>query len=457
MLKSDAALHATRQIGSLARLRIGLHLGLIEQVEHALRTRQRALQRVESERQLRHGFGRLVDKLEERLEHADGHVTGDQHAAAHERNHDLRQATNKANRGSDGVDHKVGLGAHAGQLARGLVHLGRALVLAIECANHQTARIAFLDRARDFGHPLLTLARHIMRTARNHLGHQQRYRRKTQKDQREPNAIDEHHDDGTRHGTDRYQQLQQSALHTLGHLVQVVGRAADHLTGAMCIKVGERQAAELLRDAVAQAQVESLGHTRHQKALQRIERPGSRPDQEVDKDGLAALVPGDAEGGSAGKRHLYMAPQLVDNMSAICRRGGVKDDVEHDARKHDVEAPMVAGSLAPQAAHRRPGIAGFLVLILVVHIAHALCFRAGTLVLGTLVFLVQRLAASLTLGRGLGNVIQLGRRGSLLDRFGRVRSGGIDSVAALLELLGHATHLPSSAIPRWRGIPHRFP
>ena len=118
---------------------------------------------------------------------------------------------------------------------------------------------------------------------------------------------------------------------------------------------------------------------------------------------------------------------------------------------------MVAGGLAPQAAHRRPGIAGFLVLILVVHIAHALCFRAGTLVLGTLVFLVQRLAASLTLGRGLGNVIQLGRRGSLLDRFDRVHSDGIDSVAAFLELPGHATHLPSFAIPRWRGTPRRFP
>ena len=182
MLKSDAALNATRQLGGLVRQRIGLHLGLIKQVEHALRTRQRALQRVKSERQLRHGFGRLVDKLEERLEHADGHVTGDQHAAAHERNHNLRQTADKANRGSDGVDHKVGLGAHARQLARGLVHLGRALVLAVECANHQTARIAFLDRARDFGHPLLTLARHIMRTARNHLSHQQRQRRKEQKD-----------------------------------------------------------------------------------------------------------------------------------------------------------------------------------------------------------------------------------------------------------------------------------
>ena len=331
-------------------------------------------------------------------------------------------------------------------------------MLAVECANHQTARIAFLDRARDFGYPLLTLARHIMRTARNHLGYQQRYRRKAQKDQRELDAIDEHHDDGTRHGTDRYQQLQQSALHTLGHLVQVVGRTADHFTGAMRVKVGERQAAELLRDAVAQTQVESLGDARHQKTLQRIERSGGCPDQKVDKDGLTALIPGDAEGRSAGKRHLYMAPQLVDNMSAICRRGGVKDDVEHNAREYNIEAPMVAGGLAPQAAHRRPGIPGRLVLFFVVHVAHTLCLGTGALVLGTLVFLVQRLATSLALGRGPGGGIQLGRRGRLLDRFlGRVHNDGIDSVAALLELLGHATHLPSSAIPRWRGTPRRFP
>ena len=43
VLKGDTALNATRQLGGLARQRIGFHLGLIEQVEHALRTRQRAL------------------------------------------------------------------------------------------------------------------------------------------------------------------------------------------------------------------------------------------------------------------------------------------------------------------------------------------------------------------------------------------------------------------------------
>ena len=227
------------------------------------------------------------------------------------------------------------------------MHLGRTLTFAVKRANHQTARVAFLDRARDLGYPLLALTRHIMRTARNRLGHQKRYRRKAQKDQREPNAIDEQHDYGARHGTDRHQQLQQSALHGLGHLVQVVGRAADHLTGAMRVKVGERQAAELLRDAVAQAQVESLGHTRHQKILQRIERSGGRPDHKVDENGPAAVLPGDVEGGVVGKRHLNVAPQLIDYAGAICRRSGVKDDIEHNAREHDIEAPVVAGGFAP--------------------------------------------------------------------------------------------------------------
>ena len=182
MLKGDAALHATRQLGGLVRQRIGLHLGLIEQVEHALCTRQRALQRVEGKRQLRHGLGRLVDKLEERLEHADGHVTGNQHAAAHKRDHDLRQTADKAHRGADGIDHEVGLGTHARQLARGLVHLSGALALAVKRADHQTARVALLDRTRNLGHPLLTLARHIMRATRDHFGHQQRQRHKEQKD-----------------------------------------------------------------------------------------------------------------------------------------------------------------------------------------------------------------------------------------------------------------------------------
>ena len=251
MLKGDATLNATRQLGSLVRQRIGFHLGLIKQVEHALRTRQRALQRVESKRQLRHGFGRLVDKLEERLEHADGHVAGNQHTAAHNRNHDLCQAADKAHRGADGVNHKVGLGTHACQLARGLVHFGRTLTLAVKRANHQTARVALLDRARDFGHPLLALAGHVMCATRDHFGHQQRQHHKEQKDERERHAKHEHHAHGAHHGTDRHQQLQQSALHTLGHLVQVVGRATDHFSGAMRIKVGERQTVELLCDAVA--------------------------------------------------------------------------------------------------------------------------------------------------------------------------------------------------------------
>ena len=124
------------------------------------------------------------------------------------------------------------------------MYLGRTLALAVERANHQTARVALLDRARNLGHPLLAFARYIMRTARNHFGHQQRQGREAQKDERELNAIDEHHDDGTRHGADRHKQLQQSALHALGHLVQVVGRTADDLTGTMRVKEGKRQKIE---------------------------------------------------------------------------------------------------------------------------------------------------------------------------------------------------------------------
>ena len=445
MLKGDATLNATRQLGGLVRQRIGLHLGLIEQVEHALRTRQRALQRVKGKRQLRHGFGRLVNKLEERLEHADGHVTGNQHAAAHKRNNDLRQTADKAHRGADGIDHKVGLGAHARQLARGLVHLGRALVLAVECANHQTARIAFLDRARNLGHPLLALARHIVRAARNDLRHQQRQRHKEQKDERERHAKHEHHDHSAHHGTDRHQKLQQAALHALGHLVQVVGRTADDLTGTMRVKEGKRQTVELLRDAVAQAQIETLSDARHQKALERVERGSGRPNHKVDEDGPAAVLPGDVEGGIVGKRHLNVAPQLIDHAGAVSRRRGVKDDIEHDAREHDIEAPMVAGGLAPQAAHRRPGVAGRLVLVLVVNVAHALRLGAGALVLGALIFLVECLAASLALRRCLGGFVQVGRGARLLDYL--CNRGAIGD-ALLLELLGHATHLPSSAIPR---------
>ena len=106
---------------------------------------------------------------------------------------------------------------------------------------------------------------------------------------------------------------------------------------------------------------------------------------------------------------------------------------------------MIARGLAPQTAHRRPGVAGLLVLVLVVHIAHALRLSAGTLVLGTFVFLVERLAASLAFGRSLGGIVQTGRDRRLLSR---PCCHDVITDALLLELLGHATHLPSSAIPR---------
>ena len=105
---------------------------------------------------------------------------------------------------------------------------------------------------------------------------------------------------------------------------------------------------------------------------------------------------------------------------------------------------MVAGGLAPQAAHRRPGVAGRLVLVLVVNVAHALRLGAGALVLGALVFLVECLAASLALRR-LGGFVQDGHGARLLDC---LCNRGVIGDALLLELLGHATHLPSSAIPR---------
>ena len=110
---------------------------------------------------------------------------------------------------------------------------------------------------------------------------------------------------------------------------------------------------------------------------------------------------------------------------------------------------MIAGGLAPQTAHRRPGVAGRLILVIVVHISHALRLGAGALVLGALVFLVERLAASLALGCSLGGGIQLGHRGRHAARcLGYLCGNVVDCATLLLELLGHATHLPSSATPR---------
>ena len=110
---------------------------------------------------------------------------------------------------------------------------------------------------------------------------------------------------------------------------------------------------------------------------------------------------------------------------------------------------MIAGGLAPQTARRRPGILGRLVLIFIAHVAHALRLGTGALVLGALVFLVECLTARLALGSGLGGGVQIGHRGRHAARcLGYLCGNVVDCAALFLELLGHATHLPSSATPR---------
>ena len=59
---------------------------------------------------------------------------------------------------------------------------------------------------------------------------------------------------------------------------------------------------------------------------------------------------------------------------------------------------MVAGSLAPQATHRRPGSPRRRVRVALVHGAQACRLGAGARILRALVFLIERLAARLARG-----------------------------------------------------------
>lgn len=111
-------------MGGDAGFGLGIDLGLVEDVEHALHRGQRALQRVDGHRHLRERFGRLVDVLEERLEDADGDLPGDQHAAADHRDGHLRQAADEANRGAGRVGEEVRATARIGKLLGELVNLG---------------------------------------------------------------------------------------------------------------------------------------------------------------------------------------------------------------------------------------------------------------------------------------------------------------------------------------------
>ena len=57
----------------------------------------------------------------------------------------------------------------------------------------------------------------------------------------------------------------------------------------------ERSVDGQANEDVYKRQIEAFGHARHQKALERVERSGGRPNQKVDEDSPATVLPGDAE------------------------------------------------------------------------------------------------------------------------------------------------------------------
>ena len=71
--------------------------------------------------------------------------------------------------------------------------------------------------------------------------------------------IAEHHDQHADDGEDRRDQLGQALLERLADVVDVVGDAAQDVAARLAVEVGERQAAELLVDALRAAGRRSAG------------------------------------------------------------------------------------------------------------------------------------------------------------------------------------------------------
>ena len=349
-------------------------------------------------------------------------AAGDKHAAADHRDDDLREAPDEADRRAGCVGEEVRATARVGELLREVVDLGRALPLAVEGTDDDAPAISLLDGTRQVAHPLLALRGELEVAPCGELGHQHREHGETDEHGSEQRAVHVHHHDGAGHAADRREQAQQAGLQDLRHLVEVVGGAAHDLTRAVRIEEGERQTVHLLRELVAQRQVEALGETGHREALQRVERRREHPYAQVDGDGATAGLPSDDEGLALGERTLDARPEHVDDVRRERRRRDGERGVERDGDDDEHEPPVLVARLAPQARDGAPDVA-----------RHFGLLGARRTRSGSAPRLHRLLHDALLLGLGLGHA------------------------CGPLDLLRHATRLPSSATPRWRGRPRSSP
>ena len=105
------------------------------------------MQHVHGHRKLREGLVGRRHELEERLEHADRDLPGDEHAAGKKPADHHGEAPEQTDGRADGLREEVGQRARVGELVGGGAHLGRARAVAPERLDHEAAGVGLLDLA----------------------------------------------------------------------------------------------------------------------------------------------------------------------------------------------------------------------------------------------------------------------------------------------------------------------
>ena len=306
--------------------------------------------------------------MEERLQRTDGELPCDEEARAQERERHLREAHQATHHGAHDVCHEVRAAHGVGEGLRRLTDAPRARLFLVECANHDAPGIRLFNMSvQDAHRPLLARGEHE-RALRDKARHDHGYRREDQEHRREHHVIAKHHEDSADNRANRHEHGEQTALQHLGHLVEVVRRAAHDVAGFVGVEILEREHIELLRDSVAKLKVEAFCKARHGERLKRVERPCNRPDAQEDEALSPAGIPADAERRAHGERLLDVRPQQVDEVGAVCRRGDLRHRVAHDAHEHHGEAPVLPARCLPQAPHHGKRIARHLGVLLCAHI-----------------------------------------------------------------------------------------
>ena len=248
------------------------------------------------------------------------------------------------------------------------LRLDRSLGLGLEAigGNDGTSCIGFLDRARERAEECLALCCHIDRASCHNLRHEERGCRKGDEDKRQEDVVGEHHDHGACKHRGCDDELEEPALQDLGDLVEVVRRTRDRISRLVCIIVGERKTPELVCNALAELEVETLCEGLHDQGLEGIESPGEGPDAEVGQNLLPAITDPHDIDLSCCKRSLDVLPDEVHKARRVGDRPERSHHIEDGRdRCHDKAPPLVSCNL-PETLRGLPGVLGHLLFELFV-------------------------------------------------------------------------------------------